>query len=144
MEIPSGKETGRKARAPGAKARPPGGKALIRLHQLELERGFALRRIDGDRGTLEKGSPFRLFITEQGKEEKTRSMEERAGSRYVDAYRFLHPPGGKARIPRGPVPTGWRPLGPFSIPHGQTYGQGAGSRPSISGRISAVAVDPSD
>jgi photosystem II stability/assembly factor-like uncharacterized protein len=36
----------------------------------------------------------------------------------------------------------WRPLGPFSIPHGQTYGYGAGSRPSVSGRISSIAVDP--
>lgn len=38
----------------------------------------------------------------------------------------------------------WRPLGPFCIPHGQTYGHGLGSRPSISGRISAIAVDPAD
>ena len=36
----------------------------------------------------------------------------------------------------------WRPLGPFCIPHGQTYGFGPGSRPSISGRVSAIAIDP--
>jgi photosystem II stability/assembly factor-like uncharacterized protein len=36
----------------------------------------------------------------------------------------------------------WRPLGPFAIPHGQTYGEGRGSRPSVSARISSVAVDP--
>ena len=38
----------------------------------------------------------------------------------------------------------WRPLGPFCIPHGQTYGSGPGCRPSISGRISALAIDPKD
>ena len=37
---------------------------------------------------------------------------------------------------------GWRPIGPFSIPHGQTYGQGPTSRPSVSGRISSIAIDP--
>ena len=36
----------------------------------------------------------------------------------------------------------WRPLGPFCIPHGQTYGSGPGCRPSISGRVNALAVDP--
>jgi photosystem II stability/assembly factor-like uncharacterized protein len=43
-----------------------------------------------------------------------------------------------------PVRQAWRPIGPFSIPHGQTYGAGAGSRPSVSGRISSVAIDPGD
>ena len=40
--------------------------------------------------------------------------------------------------------TRWRPLGPFCIPHGQTYGSGPGCRPSISGRVSAIAIDPND
>ncbi|HYY78327.1 MAG TPA: hypothetical protein VFD04_03970, partial [Actinomycetes bacterium] len=39
---------------------------------------------------------------------------------------------------------GWRPLGPFAIPHGQTYGSGPSSRPGISGRVSSLAVDPRD
>ncbi|MFF1870149.1 hypothetical protein [Kitasatospora herbaricolor] len=40
-----------------------------------------------------------------------------------------------------PSPTGpnWRPLGPYTIPNGQTYGA---SRVNVSGRVSAVAVDP--
>ncbi len=41
-----------------------------------------------------------------------------------------------------PVQQAWRPMGPFCVPHGQTYGKGARSRPSVSGRISAIAVDP--
>ncbi|HEU4398531.1 MAG TPA: hypothetical protein VFU54_11945 [Actinomycetota bacterium] len=40
--------------------------------------------------------------------------------------------------------TSWRPLGPFAIPHGQTHGSGPGSRPAVAGRVTAVAVDPSD
>lgn len=43
-----------------------------------------------------------------------------------------------------PVQQAWRPLGPASIPHGQTYGEGIGSRPSVSGRVSSLAIDPGD
>jgi photosystem II stability/assembly factor-like uncharacterized protein len=38
----------------------------------------------------------------------------------------------------------WKPLGPFAVPHGQTYGEGPGSRPPVAGRVSAIAVDPSN
>ena len=38
----------------------------------------------------------------------------------------------------------WRPLGPTVMHNGQTYGSGAGSRVDVSGRIAAIAVDPSD
>jgi photosystem II stability/assembly factor-like uncharacterized protein len=38
----------------------------------------------------------------------------------------------------------WRPLGPLSIPHGATDGSGPGSRPSVSGRVSAIAIDPNN
>ncbi|HEY6708063.1 MAG TPA: hypothetical protein VJB61_10770 [Actinomycetota bacterium] len=44
------------------------------------------------------------------------------------------------RLP-GPA---WRPLGPFAIPHGRTAGSGPGSRPRVTGRVVAVAVDPGD
>jgi photosystem II stability/assembly factor-like uncharacterized protein len=43
-----------------------------------------------------------------------------------------------------PVARGWQPLGPYLIPHGQTYGSGQGSRPAVAGRVAAVAVDPSN
>jgi hypothetical protein len=45
--------------------------------------------------------------------------------------------------PAGPGGS-WRPLGPFAIPHGQTHGSGPRSRPAVAGRVTAVAVDPSD
>jgi hypothetical protein len=41
----------------------------------------------------------------------------------------------------GPV---WRPLGPFAVPHGRTAGSGPGSRPPVTGRVAAVALDPGD
>jgi photosystem II stability/assembly factor-like uncharacterized protein len=49
-----------------------------------------------------------------------------------------------AAAPAMAIPIGWQPIGPFAIPHGQTYGSGPGSRPGVSGRISAIAVDPSN
>jgi hypothetical protein len=38
----------------------------------------------------------------------------------------------------------WRDLGPTLIPHGQTYGSGTGSTPSVSGRCSGLMVDNSN
>jgi len=48
--------------------------------------------------------------------------------------------GGDVGGPHG----GWRPIGPFAIPHGQTHGAGPRSRPAVAGRVTAVAVDPAD
>ena len=41
------------------------------------------------------------------------------------------------------VPT-WRELGPTLVPHGQTYGKGAGASPSVSGRCCGIVVDRND
>jgi hypothetical protein len=38
----------------------------------------------------------------------------------------------------------WRELGPTLIPHGQTYGKGPSSKPSVSGRCVGIVVDPAD
>jgi photosystem II stability/assembly factor-like uncharacterized protein len=38
----------------------------------------------------------------------------------------------------------WRPLGPAGIPDGQTYGSGPGSTVTVAGRVSAIAVDPTN
>jgi photosystem II stability/assembly factor-like uncharacterized protein len=38
----------------------------------------------------------------------------------------------------------WRSLGPHGIPNGQTYGSGPGSRVIVAGRVSAIAVDPTN
>lgn len=41
----------------------------------------------------------------------------------------------------GPV---WRTLGPSGMPNGQTYGTGPLARVTVSGRVSSIAVDPTD
>ena len=38
----------------------------------------------------------------------------------------------------------WRPLGPAGVPRGQTYGSGPGSLVTVAGRVTAIAVDPTD
>jgi photosystem II stability/assembly factor-like uncharacterized protein len=38
----------------------------------------------------------------------------------------------------------WQSLGPHGIPNGQTYGSGPGSSVTVSGRVSAIAVDPTN
>jgi photosystem II stability/assembly factor-like uncharacterized protein len=43
-----------------------------------------------------------------------------------------------------PAPAVWQSLGPDGIPNGQTYGSGPGSTVTVSGRVSAIAVDPAD
>jgi photosystem II stability/assembly factor-like uncharacterized protein len=51
-------------------------------------------------------------------------------------------PGAAAGAPPTPPATGsnnWTPLGPMAIPFGQTYG---GARVLVSGRVTAIAVDP--
>src|SRR6266511_3533327 len=45
--------------------------------------------------------------------------------------------------PPSPAVT-WQPLGPAGIPDGQTYGSGPGSTATMAGRVSAIAVDPSE
>jgi hypothetical protein len=54
-------------------------------------------------------------------------------SAYLEVASHRGPP-----TPNGPR---WRSLGPWTIPDGQTYGS---SRVNVSGRVSALAVDPSD
>lgn len=54
----------------------------------------------------------------------------------------LEPPAFKAKAAAA-VPL-WREIGPTLIPHGQTYGKGAGAMPSVSGRCSGIVVDRND
>ena len=55
------------------------------------------------------------------------------------AFRGAGPAGAAPRA----VPA-WQWLGPALIPRGQTLGSGPGSRPSVSGRVAAIAVDPAN
>jgi hypothetical protein len=59
--------------------------------------------------------------------------EASVGTAFLDAVVQLGPPTGV-----GPQ---WESLGPWTVPNGQTYGA---SRVNVSGRVSSIAVDPSD
>jgi hypothetical protein len=135
---------------PAARRRPPGGKPLTRLLQLLEARGFeetAAAVIDaavpeGSRDLFYAltepftSSPSREVAGRHQKERKpaegSASSDEEGIARAIAAL----PPAG----PPGPGPR-WRSLGPTTIPNGQTYGS---LRVNVSGRISAIAVDPHD
>jgi hypothetical protein len=68
-----------------------------------------------------------------GEEAGEAAVAEEVARTYLEVGEQLGPPTGV-----GPQ---WRSLGPWTIPNGQTYGA---SRVNVSGRLSAVAVDPSD
>lgn len=131
-----------------------GGKALARLHFFERQRN--IEETDISRKDTDK--PTAKFVGEARSTARTsarslarsaapasgRTPGARAGSGPASPYvrAFAHKAHLDTTAPATPVEQRWRPLGPFSIPHGQTYGEGPGSRPSVSGRINAVAVDP--
>ena len=64
------------------------------------------------------------------------AVSARAAQEHIDAAGMSGPPTGP---PTGSGPQ-WRSLGPYTIPNGQTYGS---LRVNVSGRVAAIAVDPS-
>jgi photosystem II stability/assembly factor-like uncharacterized protein len=136
----SRKEAHRKRR-PAHLPRLPGGKALARLKLFEQQREFQETEIRGRK--IDK--PVRkLMAAARSSGDSADRARARKGSSAVSPYlvAFSHKKNLDITAPAVPVQQSWRPLGPFSVPHGQTYGRGAGSRPPVSGRIVAVAVDP--
>jgi len=125
---------------------PLGGKVFIRLQQLERERGIETDRVADPAATRPLEEMRARTVATGG------SADAGADSPYLEAFRLLTQLGAIAPAPApgppaGPavqVAEGWRPIGPFAIPHGQSYGSGAGSRPAVAGRVSSVAVDPAD
>jgi photosystem II stability/assembly factor-like uncharacterized protein len=111
---------------PGARGGPgeaeivPEGKTFLRQREFLQQRGLSRQ-------------PITISIAGAG----TRAVEEPA----------MYQRGAQQReevleeAPPSPAIT-WEPLGPDAIPHGQTYGSGPGSNPTMAGRITAIAVDP--
>lgn len=144
--------------------RPPGGKALLRLLQLVESAGLS----DVAEETLVAAVPeeTRTLFQEQMRQ-FTAAPEGAAVARRTPQRRrrtgAAEPEGetGALRVDTAsaasvaqtymavaeqlgqPTPTGpqWRSLGPWTIPNGQTYGA---SRVNVSGRVSAVAIDPAN
>lgn len=150
-EAGKGKKAGKgvaKAVPGGRAARPSlrrilGGKALARLLYFARQREDI--ETEDNRKALSKG-PNKALIRSTGRRRATTRPsigkgKDAAASPFLAA--FTHQENLKAMTaPAAPVRQSWRPLGPFSVPHGQTYGEGVGSRPSVSGRISSIAIDP--
>jgi hypothetical protein len=140
------------------RGRPPGGKALLRLVQLLESSGYATltetavrsavsedRREQFDQrigqfnalGGKTPDSGSRQTRSRRSKSETAPETEtgtraaESIASEYLTLNQQLGPPSGV-----GPQ---WRNLGPYTIPNGQTYGN---NRVHVSGRVSAIAVDP--
>src|SRR6266566_2376244 len=137
--------------------RPPGGKVLLRLLQLlesagytetanaSVERAVSENNREefraqaarftaapsgeppGDRPSAHSSRSRRSRTSEEG----GTAIAENVAQMYLEAAERLAPP-----TPTAPQ---WRSLGPWTVPNGQTYGA---SRVNISGRLSAIAIDP--
>lgn len=138
--------------------RPAGGKALLRLLSLlgaagydgaaQATVGLAVHP-DAQAELAARVSEFGTLPSEvlPGSGRRGRSSSQRRSSgppaqgaaAEEIAAEFL----AAAGVRGPPTPTGpqWRSLGPWTIPNGQTYGP---SRVNVSGRVAAIAVDPSN
>jgi hypothetical protein len=125
----------------------PGGKPLLRLLQMLDSRGLAASaaRVVQDAVPEELRASFRARALKfsasppgrgaAAKSKKAAAPEEDSGLTDI-ARELLTPPPGP---PSGSGPQ-WSSLGPYTIPNGQTYNSSV--RVNVSGRISAIAVDP--
>lgn len=144
---------GRARAALRARGVPPGGKALLRLLDLLGGSGYeaaaqeSLAAAVGAKAGAEFASQAAaLAVLPRGLAPAKPKGAPRRG-------RAKQPPGtaeecARAHLaalapPGAPASTGpqWRSLGPWTVPNGQTYGA---SRVNVSGRVAAIAVDPSN
>jgi len=121
-----------------------------RLQLFRLARGLAERPAAPAATGQGRTSRARSAAARQVDEESAfgaahaEAAETRSGARRsaIAAPGVGAAPGAAAGLPvTGPA---WQSLGPYEIPNGQTYGSGPGSRVNVSGRVAAIAVDPSN
>lgn len=127
---------------------PPGGHAEERRRQFEAEHGLAGGgELKLNRQPAMSGKTFlrqREFRDQRGLDAEPRELSLDAGAESLYLSGTLQKEAFVAEA-AAPAPTvAWRPLGPAGIPHGQTYGSGPGSTTTVAGRVTAIAVDPSD
>src|SRR3954451_7417262 len=130
----------------GLVKRPPrrGGKVLQRLFLFNGQRDPVLNESVVIRSRAPKLARPRLLLTAAALEiSKQRTAPRRALARATDlAGENVQAAANLAAAPPAPVAAAaWRPFGPERIPNGQTYGS---NRVDVIGRVSAIAVDPSD
>jgi hypothetical protein len=120
--------------------RPPGGKPLLRLMELLDSRGqhdvaeqVAAVAVSDDRlpQVRETVAQYGFGAPAENGAQDGGGLREVAQA-YLDVARGMGPPTGV-----GPQ---WRSIGPSTVTNGQTYG---GNRVNVSGRVSALATDPS-
>jgi photosystem II stability/assembly factor-like uncharacterized protein len=125
--------------------RVTGGKALARLHLFEQQRDIketdVKRRQPDKPSTKLKGTRARVAAS-RGATADSNGANGFADSESPYVRAFAHKAHLDHSAPAVPLVQAWRPLGPFAIPHGQTYGQGVGSKPPVAGRVVTIAVDP--
>jgi photosystem II stability/assembly factor-like uncharacterized protein len=125
--------------------RPAGGKALTRLLTLLASKGYtelANAVIAGAAtGALRESllASVAKFPSSGGKRSQNNTAAGQAEHVGMEFIAAAQPPGGPPAGPPSPAAPQWESLGPYTIPNGQTYGS---SRVSVSGRVSAIAVDP--
>ncbi|HSR94223.1 MAG TPA: hypothetical protein VLK56_05105 [Solirubrobacterales bacterium] len=130
----------------GGMPSPPGGNAEQRRREFERQRGLSpdpgSARSKAEEAGLRGKAFLRLeeFRRQRGLQTQPEgeSPAADAGSPYI-----LGAEQKEAMLAATPPTPGivWKPLGPAGIPKGQTYGSGT---TTVAGRISAIAVDPSD
>ena len=110
----------------------PGGKALARLNLFLLQRGVAPELEGSPTPATAAAAPV--------------AMGADLARGLVAGFNAVHnaPAAPLSTAAAVPVPQAWQPLGPYYMPHGQSYGKGPGSRPPVAGRVAAIAVDPSN
>ncbi|HEY9282012.1 MAG TPA: hypothetical protein VIP46_01030 [Pyrinomonadaceae bacterium] len=154
-DAPSGRKAGsRAAKKAGARAaakagsKPPakkpsrpkrkvvGGKALARLNMFLIQRGMRPEPTDPAPPNLPATRTSRLRARAEARAKAPTAAADLAAG-YQAVRRQLTAPATL-------VPQSWQPLGPYFIPHGQSYGRGPDSRPPVAGRVSSVAIDPTD
>ncbi len=104
---------------------PAHGKAMERLRLFEAERGLS----EGSSGTA--SSPL---ATVAAGAEAVPPVAEMLAAALSEAPATAMSVGGQ----------NWTSIGPTVMHGGQTYGSGPGSRVDVAGRVSCIAVDPSD
>src|SRR5215204_2895349 len=119
--MPSARRAGRRPAD-----RPSHGKALERLRLFEAERELTDVTPDSAVSPLVSAAPGAEAVPPVV-ETLAAALAEMSTDSFAGAF-------GRS----------WTPLGPTVMQNGQTYGSGASSRVDVVGRVSAIAVDPSD
>ena len=143
-------------RQPEPLPRPPGGKALVRLTETLMRSGLDdVARHTVESAVGEQASSYdtvlslgtapagRTTSTKKSAASTARARQKNADQGAAAAESYADAWSEAAHLMGPPTSTGpqWRSLGPTTITNGQTYGA---SRVNVSGRVSALAIDPSN